>query len=159
MHDPGRVGGRERLRDPRGVSKAPGEGHRTLLEDLLERPSGEILHGDEVNPPRLVDVVNDDDARVVQRRRRLGFKNEAPPAHRVGHHLGGEDLDGHETVQVQIARLVDDAHAALAELLDDPVVQERLTDHGALPVISGAFGVNLAGGIAACGEDRRTWSL
>ena len=38
---------------------------------------------------------------------------------------GGQDLDGDEAVQVGVAGLVDHAHAAFAELLEDLVVRER----------------------------------
>jgi len=38
-------------------------------------------------------------------------------------------LDGDEAIEVCVARFVDDAHAAFADLLEDFEVGERLTDH------------------------------
>ena len=41
----------------------------------------------------------------------------------------GQELQGHKAVQLDVLRLIDDAHSAAAEFLDDPVVRDVLADH------------------------------
>jgi hypothetical protein len=41
----------------------------------------------------------------------------------------GEELERHLSAEAGVLRLVDDAHAPAAELLEDPVVGDRLADH------------------------------
>ena len=55
------------------------------------------------------------------------------PALRVGDRLRGQGLEGDEAAEEGVAGLVDDAHAALPELLDDAVAVDRLADHGGHP--------------------------
>ena len=56
--------------------------------------------------------------------------SRAEPAQRLGipRELFGDELERDEAVQPRIFGFVDDAHAAAAQLLDDAVVRERLTD-------------------------------
>ena len=103
---------------------------------LVERLSGDILHGDEVHAVGLVNVVDGDDVRVIEGRGSLGLLKESPFPVRVGDLLGGKDLDGYETVQVRVAGLGDHTHPAFAELLNDPVVRERLPDPGNASLLS-----------------------
>ena len=42
----------------------------------------------------------------------------------------GQELQGDKTMQPGVFRLVDDAHAAAAKLLDDAVVRDGLANHG-----------------------------
>ncbi len=81
-------------------------------------------------PPALVDVVDGDDVGVVQGRGSLGLLHEAALALGVGDLLRRQDLDGDEAVQVRVAGLVDHAHPALAELLEDLVVRDGSAGHG-----------------------------
>ena len=73
---------------------------------------------------RLLDGVNGDDVRVIERRHRLRLALE--PSERVG--LGRQplrqDLDGNVAIEAQVMGLVDDAHAALTELRDDHIRTE-----------------------------------
>ena len=59
----------------------------------------------------------------------LGFVAEAGEALWVVGHGGGQDLDGDLAVQALVPRAVDLAHPPLADLLNDPVVAQRLADH------------------------------
>ena len=53
---------------------------------------------------------------------------------RIGDPVRRQDLEGDEAVQMGVAGLVDDTHPALAELLEDTVVRDRLPDQqGYLP--------------------------
>ena len=87
------------------------------------------LHGDEIDALVAGDVVDCDDAGVIERRRGLRLQHQAT-AIEAGCALGRKNLDRNEPVQVGVAGLVDDAHSALAEHLQDLEVAERLTDHG-----------------------------
>lgn len=51
----------------------------------------------------------------------------------IGDLLRRQDLEGHEAVQVRVAGLIDDAHAAFAELVEDLIVQQPLAGHTASP--------------------------
>jgi hypothetical protein len=84
---------------------------------------------DEIDAVFLRDVVNRDDARMVQRRRGPRFLDEPAPAIGVADLVGGKDLDRDEPVQVRVARFVDDAHAAFADAVEDLVVREPAADH------------------------------
>ena len=105
------------------------EPHAGAGDHRVERLALHVLHHDEVEAVGLGDVVDGDDVGVVERRGRLGLLHETPLALRVGHLVGGEDLDGDEAVEVGVAGLVDDAHAAFAELLEDVEVQHTPADH------------------------------
>ena len=85
-----------------------------------------MLHDDEIAAAVRGDVVDDDDVRVAEGRGGLGLLDEALPAVGVGHLVGGQDLDGDGPVEVGVLGLVDGAHAALADLFEDPVVEDRL---------------------------------
>src|SRR5438094_3276756 len=88
---------------------------------------------------------------MIQRGGCLGLLHEASLPLWFSYCLGTEYLDGDGSVQVGIERLVDHAHATLAELRFDPVVAQGLADHdlfaslGDLPAELGmARSVNLA---------------
>jgi len=52
------------------------------------RLTGHVLHGDEVDAVGLVDVIDRDDVRVIERRRCLRFLDEAALSLRVGNPFG-----------------------------------------------------------------------
>ena len=99
------------------------ERHRlALLQELLEVRPLHVLHGDEGDPllARFDDVVDGDDVRMRQNPGALRLADEACPKLL---HLGlvdgvadAERLQRHATADQRIARQVDDAHGALAEL-------------------------------------------
>ena len=97
-----------------------------LPEDLVERRPVDQLHGVEVRAVLLAGGVDRHDVGVVQLGRRLGLAAEA--LHGVGGQAqpAAEDLEGHLAVERDLARLVDDAHAAAADLADDLEVAEPL---------------------------------
>src|SRR6185436_14180085 len=81
----------------------------TGLDQAIERCSIQILHHDEIEPVRGVDVVNGDDVRMVETGGGLRLlKKAAPP-------VGGlvsfaQDLDRYLALQSRIHRRVHDAH-------------------------------------------------
>jgi hypothetical protein len=58
-----------------------------------------------------------------------GWKGRGTPPLRIGHFVGGQDLQCDETVQALVARLIDRAHPSFAQLLDDRVLCDATTDH------------------------------
>jgi len=59
-----------------------------------------------------------------------GLALEAGLPLRIAMEFGREDLEGHVPAQLGVPRTEHFAHAALADRLDDFVVQELLADHG-----------------------------
>jgi hypothetical protein len=70
---------------------------------------------------------------MIQRRGRLGFLDEPLLPLGIGDPLRRQDLDGDQAVQVGVPGLIDDPHAALAQLLEDLVVADGLANHGRPP--------------------------
>ena len=76
------------------------------------------------------DVVEGDDIRVIEGAGGPGLLDEALLAVGIEEFLGRKDLDGDRAIEVGVACLVDDTHAALAKLLVDAVAVEGATNHG-----------------------------
>ena len=104
---------------------------RATGDAVLQSHAFEIFHGDERHAVFLADVVNGADVGMVQSRRGLRFALETGESLGIAGHFIGEKLEGDETVQVGVFRLVDDTHPAAAEFLEDAVVRDALADHGA----------------------------
>ena len=129
MHNAGRVGGPERPGDLHGVLQRLGDRERLLVEEFCQGLALYELHRDEVHAPVGVDVVDGDDARVVQRGGCAGFAREALPPLGVGGGAGRQHLEGDRPVEVQVMGPVDDAHAPGAEFVRDAIVAQRLAKH------------------------------
>src|ERR1039458_10803685 len=96
--------------------------YTTLFRSLVERGAFHEFHGDEIGAFPLADVIDVDDAGVVERGSRAGFLEEAALVV-FGDALGFEKFERQVSVQTDILGLVDHAHAAGAQLFDDPVVR------------------------------------
>ena len=85
----------------------------------LQRPPIDVLHGDESQSAGLIDFVNRDDVRVVQRRSRPGFLHK--PRLRFGIGCGSlrHHLNRYQTVQAMVAGFIHRAHPSLAQLFQD----------------------------------------
>ena len=59
----------------------------------------------------------------------LGFACEPPGGIGISGELVGQELQRHATGKLSILSLIDDAHTPDAELADDPVMRNRLTNH------------------------------
>jgi hypothetical protein len=68
-------------------------------------------------PLVLADFDDPNDARMIQIGRCLGFQLKPAEVLCVGQLAGQDHLDGHEPLQAELAGLVDYAHAALAQSL------------------------------------------
>src|SRR6202022_1988668 len=75
--------------------------------------------------------MNRADVRVVQGGSRSRLPLETAERLAISSHLLGEELERHEPVQAAILGLIDHAHPATAQLLDDAVVRDGLADEGA----------------------------
>jgi len=73
-----------------------------------------------------VKAVDRGDVGVIQRREQLGLTVEAHEALGVLGDRGRENLDGDLAVERGVFGFPDDAHAALADLLDEAVVEQSL---------------------------------
>jgi hypothetical protein len=82
-------------------------------------------------------VEDGDDVGVRQLRAKLRFTAKAPPERRVTGMALADDLDGHVTLELFVARAVDGRHAARAEALDQPVAAADEAPSGAPPCAIG----------------------
>ena len=82
---------------------------------------------------------------VIEQRDRLGLVLEAPQLGVVGQHAGLDHLEGDGPVEADLPRLVDDAHAAAAELFLNLVVAEVADGGAARQVGRGLVAVGRAG--------------
>ena len=115
VDDAARVGVVEPLRHLEGDAHRLGQGKRTLLEPLAQRPAAEQLQH-EVGPllgP--ADVVERDEVGVLEAGRRLRLLLEASLTRRAPG-AGAHRLEGDAPPQLAILRLPDHAEAAAAEL-------------------------------------------
>ncbi len=97
-----------------------------FLQDLVEAQPLDELHDVVTHSVVFADAEDRNDVGVVQLRRRLRFALEATPRPGVLLELFGQDLEGDVPAERDLLRLVDDAHAATADLADDAVVAQAL---------------------------------
>jgi hypothetical protein len=106
--------------------------HRLDRHRLASDPVPECLalpqfHGDECSPVGLIDFADRADVRVVQRGRSLGFPLKAAEGLCVVGEFVGKKLQGDMATELEVFRLVHDAHATAADLAEDAVKGDRLT--------------------------------
>ena len=92
------------------------------------RPS-EQFHDEELLSLVFAKVVNGADAGMVQRRGRARLPMEPLRRRLVAGQFGRQELEGDLPSKVQILGLVDDPHAAAAELLAEAVVRNDRSRH------------------------------
>ncbi len=95
----------------------------------VERLAAHELHGEKRNAVRLLDRVDRDDVGVVQRRDGARLAPEALDPLRRSRHLGRQDLERDLARELRVLGQVDLAHAALAELPENPVLIQHLANH------------------------------
>ena len=91
---------------------------------ILQRQPVQKLHGDERFAVLIVNFVDRADVRMIQCRGGLGFALEAAESVRVFGHFIRQELEGNKPAELHILSLIDHAHPATAELLDDAVVAQ-----------------------------------
>ncbi len=90
-----------------------------VFEKLPEIRAVHVLHDDVVQAAGFAEVVNVDDVWVIELRERAGFAAEARDEVRRERIDRRQDFQGDDAVEVPLARLVDDAHAAAPEHFQD----------------------------------------
>ena len=103
--------------------------HRTAGDAVLERHAVEKFHRDEGLPVLIVNLVDGADIGVVQGGSGLRFPLKAAKSLGIFGDLVRKELQGNKAVQLYIFRLIDHAHPATAESLDDAIVRNGLADH------------------------------
>ena len=101
-----------------------------VLKQLPQRDAVHIFHQQVVKAIRLAEIVHGDDVRMAQSSQGLGFAQEALGETRVGPFVRSEDLQRHQAVELRLARLVNDTHAAAAQAFEDFQLREVLGDLG-----------------------------
>ncbi len=129
--------------DPLGVRRGEGVGQRHGdAEELLERQAAlgdrlreglalDVLHGEEALAVGLFDRVDGDDVGVVEGGDGLDLALEAGEALRVVGERRRQGLQRHLAMQPLVFGEEDDAHAAFAQLGEDPIVRQPAADHAA----------------------------
>ncbi len=107
-----RDGPRQDFRQPGRLGRGQGE----AAELLRQAAAGAELQGEERQAVVFADLVDLDDVRVRQPSRRLRLGPEAGQPGGVGVASRQDHLQRHQPVQLQVACLVDDAHAAATQL-------------------------------------------
>ena len=95
------------------------------LDHLRQGLAVDELHGVEVDAALAADGVDRHDVGVVQLAGGVGFVAEACQSARVEHRREGQHLQGDSPAERDLLGLVDDAHAAAADLADDAEVAEH----------------------------------
>src|SRR5713101_5874925 len=93
---------------------------------VLQRQPIQKLHGDVGLLATLADVVNRADVGMVERGGGTSFTSETFQCLRVSGNVIRQELERHETTKLGVLGLVDDAHSATAEPLDDAVARDGL---------------------------------
>jgi hypothetical protein len=105
-------------------------GRKSAARDALgQRPAFHELHHQVRLALVLAHVVDGTNVGMVQRRGRARFALEALLRGRVGGPLRRQELDGDDAAQSRVLGLVHHAHAARAQLLENPVVRDCRTGH------------------------------
>jgi hypothetical protein len=102
---------------------------RTPPNPMLQGQPFQKLHGDEGFALLAADVVNGANVGVVQRGCSLGLEQKTGKRLGISGNLLGQEFEGDEAMQARVFRLVDHAHPAAPELLDDAVMRDGSPDH------------------------------
>jgi hypothetical protein len=93
-----------------------------------QRLAFEQLHGDKALSILLSNVINGANVWMVQGGGSFSFALESSDGLGIAGKLIGQELQGNEAVKPRVLGFVDDTHTAAAQLLDDAVVRDGLTD-------------------------------
>ena len=93
--------------------------HEEVAEGLRVGGRGSRVEGGDRGRLNLAEVVNGDDVRMAQFGERAGFAAEAAGEIQVAAGARCEDFQGDEAIERRLARLVNRAHAALADDFED----------------------------------------
>ena len=131
VHDAASVRVGERPRHLAQHARRVGRRERAArAESLAERLALHVAHDEEDEAARLADAMDRDDVRVREAGRRARLAQESLARLGGAREVRRQDLDGDVAIELHVAREVDDAHAAAAEL----ALERVLAGQGGLQV-------------------------
>jgi hypothetical protein len=107
--------------------------HGAAGDAVFQRYAVEKFHGNERLLAVLADFIDGANVRMIEGRGSASLAAETLHRLRIARHFVGKEFEGDEAAEVGVFRLVDDAHAATAQLLDNSVMRDGLADHGVGP--------------------------
>ena len=110
------VGGFERLADLHDDIEYRAQCQVAILEQRAQRLAFDVFGRDEINFARAVYFINRENVRMVERRGGAGFVLKAAHAFGVAREIGAQDFQRHQAPQPRVARQINFAHAAFADL-------------------------------------------
>src|SRR6516164_3695363 len=96
---------------------------------MLQGLAVQELHDDERLALVFTNLMDGADIRMVEGRRSTRLTLEALERRPVARHVLRQELQGDSTAELGVFGLVDHAHSAATELLQDAVVRNDLADH------------------------------
>src|SRR5208283_2861410 len=102
--------------------------HRPTSDPMLQGHAIQELHDDEWTLIVLADLINCADVGVVQRGSCTSFTSESFECLWVMGDIFGQEFQSDEASQVRVFSFIDDTHPATAELVDDAVMRDGLSD-------------------------------
>ena len=125
MDDPLVVGARQAFGHfRRDFERAAGR-QMSAREHVAELLAPHQLHRDEADTVGFVDLMDDGDVRMLERRRSPRLLNEPLPAVGIGQQFRREHFQRDFPIQPNVDRAIHDAHAAAADLVEDLVMGQR----------------------------------
>src|SRR5207247_10586354 len=100
-----------------------------LSDTLFQRPAFQQLHGNEVPAIGLANFINCADVGMVQRRGSPRFALKALQSGGIFFQFTRQKLQCNMPPEVEVLRRIDHTHATAAQLPQDAVVGNRLTNH------------------------------
>ncbi len=138
MHNPFGVRCIKGLRNLHGERQDQLSVHRPVRNTVLQRDAVQKFHGDEYIAMLIVNFVDGTNVRMIERRGSSRLAPETLQSLRILGHSVGQEFERHETPELRIFSLVDDAHAPAAELLDNAVMRDGLPYHLSRSMVSAA---------------------
>jgi hypothetical protein len=102
---------------------------RSASDPMFQRQPVQKLHCDERFAVLIVYFVDRADVGMIERRSSPGFALKAAQGLRIFGQLIRQEFEGNKSTEFHVLGLVDNTHAATAQLLDDAVVRDGLLDH------------------------------
>ncbi len=110
------------------------DGHRSAREALEQRAPFDELHHQELRCRDFLEIVERGDMRMTQAAKNLRFTPESSDAIRVERGCG-QRLDRDITIQPRVARAIDLSHSAFAQLPEDAIRTDSITDVQRVPFL------------------------
>jgi hypothetical protein len=99
------------------------------IDPFTERQAIDIFHHDERLLVHFIDLVNRADVGMVQARCGLRFEEKALLLFPLFREMFREEFNGDGALQPGVFGFIDDAHASLAEFIENRVMRNLLSDH------------------------------